>query len=93
MERMNYILLLAAIILIPLILIFYNSTRGRCFTNLECQWKIMNCCTEEKGATWECANIKSFNETKCPKFVICPNISSPKPSSPCGCEEGECIAT
>jgi hypothetical protein len=72
------------------IIIFKNSTKNICLGDFDCEWKITNCCTAEAGAKWECVNLKSFN-LSCPKFVICPQILSPKPNLSCGCEEGKCV--
>jgi hypothetical protein len=88
---MNTFLLLIAVFVIPFAIIFLSSRNG-CFTGFECQWKITNCCPETAGANWECVNIKSYKETKCPGFMICPQFLSPKPNLSCTCENGECAA-
>ena len=74
------------------LIIFKNSTKDICLTNFDCEWKITNCCTEEAGAKWECVNVKNFN-LSCPKFVICPQVLSLKPSLSCKCEKGKCVIT
>lgn len=85
------ILLTVLVITAIAIIIFYNSNKDRCLINSECQWVITNCCSETSGASWECVNVKTYNETECPKFIICPNFLSPKPDSSCACESGECV--
>jgi len=74
-----------------LAIIFFISSKDRCLISFDCQWKITNCCPETAGAEWKCVNVKSFNETKCPGFVICPQYLSPRPDLSCACEDGKCV--
>jgi len=83
--------LLIVICCIAIVIIFYFSSKDSCFLDFECQWKITNCCSETAGAQWECVNVKSFNETNCPKVIFCPQILSPKPNLSCMCEKGKCV--
>ncbi|MEM5829301.1 MAG: hypothetical protein QW040_00365 [Candidatus Aenigmatarchaeota archaeon] len=73
------------------VIVFHKLTKNICVFDLECKWKITNCCPESMGAKWECVNIKSFNELECPKYVICPQFLSPKPNLSCKCERGGCV--
>ncbi|MEM5766223.1 MAG: hypothetical protein QW423_01140 [Candidatus Aenigmatarchaeota archaeon] len=73
------------------IILFHKSTKDFCIFDRDCEWEIINCCTEQEGAKWECVNIKSFIELECPKYVICPKIISPKPNLSCKCKEGRCV--
>jgi len=50
----------------------------------------VNCCPEQAGAEWKCVNIKNFTEPKCPDFIFCPQVYSPKPEIKCSCINGVC---
>lgn len=66
----------------------------RCEKEAECGWVIANCCSENAGAIWLCANEnKSIPavEERCSKGGYgCEQVERPKPTTPCGCVDGEC---
>ena len=66
--------------------ILYN-----CTTDSDCVWMSTNCCSENSGAYWECVNKKSYIDC-CSKLVLCPQVLSPKPKTPCKCIGGKCVA-
>ena len=61
-----------------------------CFSDLDCEWVITNCCPENAGAHWECVNIKTFKPRECPPNIVCPQYISPKPNKECKCVNGTC---
>ena len=85
-------LLIFIFILLSSLLIFnlYFFSSKKCYFDFECQWKIVNCCPEQAGAEWKCVNIKNFTEPKCPDFIFCPQVYSPKPEIKCSCINGVC---
>ncbi len=73
--------------------VFENLT-NRCFTDLDCTWKITNCCTENAGGSWDCINKRTYTLIDCEKFLIlCPQVISPKPGFDCFCNKGSCEPT
>ncbi|OYT42729.1 MAG: hypothetical protein B6U78_00385 [Candidatus Aenigmarchaeota archaeon ex4484_224] len=54
-----------------------------------CEWRSINCCYEY-GAIWACVDIRNFKEN-CSKFVLCPNVKTPKPNKSCVYENGRCV--
>jgi hypothetical protein len=87
----KYIFLIAVFVGI-LLVVFGKDIKNRCFTNFECSWKIVNCCPPEAGAGWECVDLKTFKEPKCPENILCPQFLSPKPEIECVCVDGSCVA-
>jgi len=64
----------------------------QCYFNSDCDWQIINCCPENAGAFWQCANLKNFTRPDCSSMlVLCPQVISPKPETSCGCEKGNCV--
>ena len=64
------------------------SVSNQCDLDFECEWMITNCCTENAGASWECANPQRSQIT-CGQLV-CPQVISPKPTVSCSCVQGTC---
>ncbi len=60
-----------------------------CDEDADCRWVSTNCCPENEGANWECVNEEE-TELDCPENTICPQVISPRPTSPCECIEGDC---
>ncbi|MBI4010273.1 MAG: hypothetical protein HY361_03740 [Candidatus Aenigmarchaeota archaeon] len=59
-----------------------------CNTDIDCSWKITNCCTENAGGYWQCINKES--QIECNELVLCPQVVSAKPERACSCVEGKC---
>ena len=62
----------------------------KCNATSDCSWQSTNCCGETAGAMWECVNGRTF-QSGCSKNILCPQFISPKPSSSCVCEQGNCV--
>jgi hypothetical protein len=60
-----------------------------CERDSECGWVSTNCCPENAGANWECVN-KEETDLECDEDVVCPQVVSPKPTTSCQCDDGEC---
>lgn len=72
-------------------IVFPANKNSICKDDANCEWRITNCCSENAGAKWECVNLKTFKAPECPSVVICPQVISPKPTSSCSCENGNCV--
>jgi len=79
------------LVLVAILLLYFSSKEGKCYTNSDCSWQITNCCPESAGAKWECVNLRTFKKPVCPKDIACIQVVSPKPKMACICEEGECV--
>ncbi len=66
-----------------------NGLVTECSADSECGWVSTNCCSENAGADWSCANKEETN-IDCPSNPVCPQVISPKPTSSCVCTNGEC---
>lgn len=64
---------------------------SECSSDSDCSWQIVNCCTENAGARWQCINLNFYKKPNCPSTVICPQVISPKPNTNCVCKEGSCV--
>lgn len=60
-----------------------------CIKDEDCDWIITNCCKEDAGAQWQCLNKNSYIDCQS-KFVLCPNVSVPKPKEECKCINNTC---
>ncbi|MDT7858923.1 MAG: hypothetical protein RQ930_02675 [Candidatus Aenigmarchaeota archaeon] len=60
-----------------------------CTKDEDCDWIITNCCKEDAGAQWQCLNKNSYIDCQS-KFVLCPNVSVPKPKEKCKCINNTC---
>ncbi|MGM0439047.1 MAG: peptidoglycan-binding protein [Patescibacteria group bacterium] len=63
----------------------------KCEVDDQCEWVSTNCCPENAGANWECLNSEEV-DLECEGDEMCPQVISPKPSTPCECEDEECEA-
>ncbi len=66
-------------------LVYYYNTQQRC------EWKIINCCSENAGAEWSCVN-ENLKIQPCTDLILCPQVVSPRPSLNCMNVNGGCIA-
>lgn len=62
-----------------------------CQSSEDCDWIITNCCDEDEGAEWGCAN-KKRSGVDCPAGIVCDEEESLKPDSDCLCFSNQCRA-
>ncbi|GEM_PF-1797312 len=91
MNRILFILIF--LFAIVFVVVGGKDLKEKCLTDTDCQWIITNCCPESAGAYWECVNRKTYvPRLDCDKvFVVCPQVLSPKPTSKCVCQNGDCV--
>ena len=83
------------ILLVIVTLILINAYRQKTIETdcqeVQCSWRITNCCPENAGAHWQCVDLNTFKAPMCDaKGIVCPQFISPKPTTNCTCEKGSC---
>jgi len=89
MKKTITILIIFIVAILGILVIYYKV-----FHLERCEWKTINCCSENAGAQWKCVDKLTYKpKIDCSKIqVLCPQFYSPKPESLCVFENGSCVA-